>query len=325
MSRTLFNYEDNRLDYGEQLRPDADYDVDFAVGFTYSLDLEALLGVPVSLGLLDDMDTELIDNPFFLLEAIRKSSDKIAIFCNAGSIAFPRNIRSVFALLENSVFEVNLAGMKSFHPKMWLIKYTNDNNESYVKLIVLSRNLTFDRSFDYAVQMTGKVGSRKLAKNKPLADMLEFAAKHANTKKRKDIITLAEAIHKVIKFELDERFEDYEFMPLGIPGYTADSTGLFKDEERFLKNKHNDLIVFSPFLDANTAKSTIKRLADSATDKRALFTRKSSLNQKTIDLFDDAYIIKDRVLLKTKTGFMPMFPLCSRIIMRKAILSNMKR
>ena len=164
MARTLFDYEENRLDYGGLLMPEIGYDVDFAVAFTYSLDLEALLGVPVSLGLLDDdMDTGLIENPFFLLEAIRKSSDKIAIFCNAGSIALPRNIRSVFALLENSVFEVNLSGMNSFHPKMWFIKYTNDEGASYIKLIVLSRNLTFDRSFDYEVEMTGQIGIRNKA------------------------------------------------------------------------------------------------------------------------------------------------------------------
>lgn len=54
MARTLFDYEENRLDYGGLLTPDIGYDVDFAVAFTYSLDLEALLGVPVSLGLLDD-------------------------------------------------------------------------------------------------------------------------------------------------------------------------------------------------------------------------------------------------------------------------------
>lgn len=285
MARSLFNYEENRLDYGRLLMPDIGYDVDFAVAFTYSLDLEALLGVPVSLGLLDDdMDTGLINNPFFLLEAIRKSSDKIAIFCNAGSIALPRNIRSVFALLENSVFEVNLSVMNSFHPKMWFIKYVNDYGDSYIKLIVLSRNLTFDRSFDYAVEITGQVGNRKLDKNKPLSDMLQFAAKYAGAQKRKMILALAEDIHRVKKFELDDRFEDYEFLPLGIAPYEAQNTGLF--------DSCYDLIVFSPFLSSNM----VRILANNASYRKTLFTRKSSLNRKLIGLYDNVYIMKDTVV-----------------------------
>lgn len=285
MARTLFDYEENRLDYGGLLMPDIGYDVDFAVAFTYSLDLEALLGVPVSLGLLDDeMDTGLIDNPFFLLEAIRKSSDKISIFCNAGSISLPRNIRSVFALLENSVFEINLKGMNSFHPKMWFIKYTNDEGDSYIKLIVLSRNLTFDRSFDYAVEMTGQIGNRKLSKNKPLSDMLQFAAKYSVAQKRKKILAMAEDILRVKKFELDDRFEDYEFLPLGIMPGAAESTGLF--------DGCHDLLVFSPFLSSNMAGS----LANNARYRKTLFTRKSSLSRKVIGFYDEVYVTKDIVM-----------------------------
>jgi hypothetical protein len=246
--------------------------------------LEALLGVPVSLGLLDEMDTGLIDNPFFLLEAIRKSSDKIAIFCNAGNIALPRNIRSVFALLESSVFEINLSGMKSFHPKMWFIKYTNNDGDSYVKLLILSRNLTFDRSFDYAVEMRGKIGKRKMNKNKPLADMLAFSAKYANAQKRKKIRVLADELMNVRKFEIDDRFEDYEFIPLGVTPGTGEPTGLF--------NSCKDLIIFSPFLSGDF----LRGLAANAKRKKTLFTRKSSLNQEIIGLFNDVYITKDIIL-----------------------------
>ena len=56
----MFDVANDRLSYGELLRPDVGYTLDFAVGTTYSLDLEALLGVPVSLGLLEDADAEQI-------------------------------------------------------------------------------------------------------------------------------------------------------------------------------------------------------------------------------------------------------------------------
>ena len=162
----MFDTAHNRLSYSELLQPDIGYQLDFAVGLTYSLDLEALLGVPVSLGLLEETDSELMKSPFYLLEAIRKSSDQIAIFCNAGSISLPQKIQSVFSLLENSVFEIKLANRQNFHPKLWLIKYTNEQGDAYIKLLVLSRNLTFDTSIDLCVAMQGKITKKKRNRNK---------------------------------------------------------------------------------------------------------------------------------------------------------------
>ena len=101
----MFDLANDRLSYSELLRPDAGYTLDFAVGMTYSLDLEALLGVPVSLGLLDEADEGNLRSPLYVLEAIRKSADRIALFCNAGGIKLPDKIQSVYSLLENSVFQ----------------------------------------------------------------------------------------------------------------------------------------------------------------------------------------------------------------------------
>ena len=95
----MFDLANDRLSYSELLRPDAGYTLDFAVGMTYSLDLEVLLGVPVSLGMLDETDSGSMSSPLFILEAIRKSSDRIALFCNAGCIKLPDRIQSVYSLL----------------------------------------------------------------------------------------------------------------------------------------------------------------------------------------------------------------------------------
>lgn len=63
MARRQFNPEENRLDYSQMLCPPPGYDLEFAVGMTYSLDMEALLGVPVSLGMFEDYDSSAIQNP----------------------------------------------------------------------------------------------------------------------------------------------------------------------------------------------------------------------------------------------------------------------
>ena len=116
----MFDLANDRLSYSEMLRPDVGYTLEFAVGTTYSLDLEALLGIPVSMGLLEDGDTEQLRNPLYVLESIRASSDKIAIFCNAGGIKLPDRIQSVYSLLEESVFQVKLGKNANFHPKLWV-------------------------------------------------------------------------------------------------------------------------------------------------------------------------------------------------------------
>lgn len=276
----MFDTAHNRLSYSELLQPEIGYALDFAVGFTYSLDLEALLGIPVSLGLMDEADSELMKSPFYLLEAIRKSSDNLAIFCNAGGIALPQKIQSVFSLLENSVFEIKLSNRQNFHPKLWFIKYTNNDGQSYIKLLVLSRNLTFDNSIDLCVAMQGDITRVKRNKNKPLADMLTFVSGYASKTKKQKITELAEDILHVKAFELEHPFEDYEFLPLGITGYDKENTRLF--------NSKYDIFIVSPFL----SDDIICELSRCPYNK-VLVTRKASVSSLVINRFDSVYITKD--------------------------------
>ena len=281
MANPMFDTSQNRLNYGELLQPDLGCSLEFAVGLTYSLDLEALLGVPISLGLLDEMDTSLRDNPFYLLEAIRKSSDKLAIFCNAGGISLPRKIQSVYSLLENSVFEVKLPNKQSFHPKLWIIKYTNyESKTSYIKLIVLSRNLTFDNSLDLAFEFVGEIGKAKRNKNRPLFDMLSFVAEYSNKTKKEKIMSLAAEVLNVKDFIISSPFEDYTFLPLGIEGYAKDATELFRD--------NRDVFVVSPFLSDDILTELTK-----INGQKTLITRKTSVNQNAMKRFDNVYITKD--------------------------------
>ena len=283
MARQMFNQETNRLDYGELLQPRAGYELDFAVGLTYSLDLEALLGVPVSFGMLDGMDSSQMQNPFYLLEAIRKSSDKIAIFCNAGCIKMPQRIEPVFALLENSVFEVSLPKKANFHPKLWVVKYSSKEGESYIKVITLSRNLTFDRSFDVAVEMSGDIEGPGNEKHRPLAELLQFVSEFSGKDKARQIRALAKDILKVAKFELDEQFEDYAFHPFGITGYKNTATPMLSDAYQ--------LLVVSPFLS-----DTVVDMITANPKYKTLITRKTSVSPKVLKRFDYVYITKDAIM-----------------------------
>ena len=276
----MFDVANDRLSYSDLLRPDVGYTLDFAVGMTYSLDLEALLGVPVSLGLLEDADTEQLRSPLYVLEAIRASADKIALFCNAGGIKLPDKIQSVYSLLEESVFQVKLSKNRNFHPKLWALKYSNEIGQAYIKLLVLSRNLTFDSSIDLCISLRGNVRHARRLKNKPLADMLTYVAPYAKKVKQQQVLALAEDVLHVASFEVDLPFEDYEFFPMGIPEHTGEASHLF--EQKY------DLFAVSPFL----SDDIVHQLTQNSGQK-ILVTRKSSITKKAMDSFDHVYITKD--------------------------------
>lgn len=276
----MFDLANDRLNYSELLRPDAGYTLDFAVGMTYSLDLEALLGVPVSLGLLDDADESNLRSPLYVLEAIRKSADKIALFCNAGGIKLPSKIQSVYSLLENSVFQVKLTKTNNFHPKIWVLRYSQSSKSAYIKLLVMSRNLTFDSSIDISAALQGEIGAEISEKNRPLADFLSYVSRFANNKKKQQVLALADDVLRVAAFNVDPPFEDYDFFPIGIPGYNGSSFPLF--------DQKYDIFAVSPFL----SDETVKKMTRCNGQKR-LVTRKSSVTPAVMETFDHVYVTKE--------------------------------
>ena len=119
----MLNPNNDRLDYGQLLAPPENAYLDFAVGTTYSLDLDALVGASLALGLSEETDSVLMNNPVCLLEALRSTGDKVALFCEGGQIAMPGKVTALYILLEKMVFSVKtvkhkgIAAFPSFHPK----------------------------------------------------------------------------------------------------------------------------------------------------------------------------------------------------------------
>ncbi len=286
----MFRPAEDRLDYADILAPPAGYKCEFAIGTTYSLDLEALIGVPLALFLGEEMEGTLLENPVYVLEALRKSADKFVLFCEGGQIKVPNKANPVFALLESSIFEVALKNEKSFHPKVWLIKYMDANDKELYRFIVLSRNLTFDRSWDAAVVLEGEAGSRKILKNRPLIDFLTYLQGRANDKKKKKLIgSIAGELTNVHFKTGDKRFSDFSFLPLGIGGvYNKDSTSLF--------DNYHDLLVFSPFLSRDTVLELDGLSLKNA--HKTLITRRPEITKLTDELLSsfECYCLKDTVV-----------------------------
>ena len=166
------------------LRPPENYQLDMAVLTTYTLDLETLLALPLAvLSYSDDGVNDLLVDPLRLVQGLREAADRIHVFVDESGIAIPNEGRDLFALLESSVHPVRVPNGGVFHPKVWLARFTSDDEsmQPLFRLAILSRNLTFDRSWDVALASEGFARGRNIAGNRPLGELVaglpSFAAK----------------------------------------------------------------------------------------------------------------------------------------------------
>lgn len=294
MARRRFDQNNNRVDYGELLIVDADYELDQAVGMTYSLDMEALMGIPLCLGMRSEMTSGQRNNPLYVLEAIRRTGKKLSIFCNAGCIKVPKTENRLFALLEDSIHEVRMSkSTYNFHPKLWVLQYHNANDgRIMIKVVTLSRNLTLDRSMDIAVEMTGFVGNEVNSKNQPLADMIQFVSQFDNRKNH--LKQMISNLKKVDKFELLDCFDDYEFHPFGIYGKSENGIKKIVSKEHSktaweLFCNCSALFIISPFLSEGVISDLLddyNTREDAEPTRRCLITRETSVTKRIYDAFN---------------------------------------
>lgn len=294
MPRRRFDQNNDRVDYGELLSADAYYELDQAVCLTYSLDMEALMGIPLCLGMHGEMTTGQKNNPLYVLEAIRRTGKKLSIFCNVGCIKVPKTESRLYALLEDSIHEVRMPNYRNnFHPKLWVLQYHNIHDGSLmIKIVTLSRNLTFDQSMDVAVDMEGFVGSKINPKNQPIADLLTFVSQFDSNKNRYKM--LIENVRRVEKFELLDCFDDYEFHPFGIYGKNENGIKRISSAERRKtpREMFRDcyaLFVVSPFLSETVVGDLLddySKNPESDPVKRCLITRDTSVTKRIYDSFN---------------------------------------
>jgi len=211
--------DSNRLDYGEQLNPPEGYELSAAIATSYSVDLNTLLAVPIALCFSDTLDGDLKGEKLALLEAIGQLKGKLKVFYQKGNIACPSEYNRLFTLLEPCLHAVvpEGDGFSSFHPKLWLMRFVETNKPAkkakvVYRLIVLSRNLTFDRSWDVAATFDGvierekaKLSEQNLQWNKFIKELLDKDPKFEPAK-----IIKKELNH--IIWEAPNKFKDVELL-----------------------------------------------------------------------------------------------------------------
>lgn len=254
-----------------------------------------------------------IQNPIGMLNALQKVSDKIVLFCEAGQIKVPTKPTALSILLEKMVVEValpkdrQLGRYPSFHPKTWVLAYVNADGDKKYRFVVMSRNLTFDRSWDISFAMDSSKNVRQKKKTQPICDFLDYLVMNVhntsnNAGKKRNLIRGLCADIKDVSFSLDSKIfgEDFEVLPLGIGknAYRMQEDILFCKERGNANSTFNELVVMSPFLSESVIADfnlTDRALSDC---KRTLVTRRSELGKLKASDVDNftIYALKDEII-----------------------------
>lgn len=229
--------------YIDALRPPSDYQLSWGIGTTYSLELETLLSVPLAFSLYECKNQkEILNNSIFALDAIRRNASKLVIFCQHGQIKVSSTDSLLYSYLEDMIVEVNPSSGGVFHPKIWLLRFKNQEGNVFYKYICLSRNITFDRSWDTILVLDGKPVEYEVPENDKLTKFVDFLPKIAVNKiekNRLDIIKKISIELRRIRFTTPADFdEQFNFHFLG-----TDSNDSFP-----ISDEYRRLLIVSPFL-----------------------------------------------------------------------------
>ncbi len=214
----MLDVKKHRLDYGAMLIPPSGYRLAKAVAATYTLDLNTLLSIPVALFFSQTLEGNFETERVQLLEAIQRCPDVLRIYHQRGKIHVPKKHNRLYGLLEPCVVGILPDNAyTSFHPKVWVLRYEHDNQPTMYRVIVLSRNLTYDRSWDIAAHLDGEVTEERQARNQPLTSFVSHLLSHEGFDgDRKFVADL-----RRVEFRPPAGFSNnFSFHPVGIDGYS---------------------------------------------------------------------------------------------------------
>lgn len=257
----------------KQLAPPPGYRFDAAVGTTFTLDFGAALLPPLSFSGLHDDGGTMVNrpDPVSVLESLRRVGTTLDIFCQPGEIHVPtQSGHEIFAFLEPIIHEVAPPKAGLFHPKVWFVRFADVDGDYAFRLLVQSRNLTFDNSWDTIVGLDSlKLWRRTFAAN---ADLSSFIAELPDLSKMpldgarsQRIAELAEQARH-IEWERPDQVDSITFHHIRPTG---------RNRVDFEGRRH---LIVSPFV--NDAFFTSERLGSIGTNKNiAVLSRVEELDK----------------------------------------------
>lgn len=254
--------------YTSALNPPPGMIFDEAIAATFSLDPATLLTIPVHLALLGrGSQQDQLEDGISLLEALRRVADRVTVYTQRGRMQAPERPHVLYGLLDSSVVEVLAPRGGFFHPKLWLLRFKDPTGEDQplLRLLILSRNLTADRSWDLALQLEGTPRGRYWAENRELGELLaslpELAMGSAvSPERREQARRLADEVRRS-RWDLPPGFEQVRFHALGLR------------RRAWKPPESNRLAVISPFC----TDEALAKLCQGSKDPAALISRPETL------------------------------------------------
>jgi hypothetical protein len=196
---------DDRTLLVDLLAPPPGYRLEQAVATTFTLDLSALLTVPLGFA---GADLARGADPLTTLQAVREYSERIDVFCQTGNISVPAKANDLLSFLEPIVHPVDRPKPGYlFHPKVWVLRFSpvdgtasDFETADRYRLVCGSRNLTHDCAWDAAITLDGTQANRRFARNNPLCDFIASLPGRAfslDPERADRIEELAEQLHAV--------------------------------------------------------------------------------------------------------------------------------
>ncbi len=257
-------------------------EIDAAVGTTFTLDLTALLTIPVAAS----FDSVTVDaEPADLLETIRRYADRTILFCQAGAITVPSRYRAAHTFIEDTVIEVRKPAGGVFHPKVWIVRFTGDGLTSH-RVLVMSRNLTFDRSWDVIVTFDEDESADRYAETDGLVTFMRALPRMSArelTPSQEHLISALSASLANARLAVPDGFTTASFVPR-MEGHRGTP---------FL-NRCDACLAISPFLAGDAIASFFSPKAS----RKALVSRRAALDAQAshIESVPEIYRVKDLLL-----------------------------
>lgn len=242
---------------------------DIGLATTFTLDPLTLLGVPLQLAWLASREDQgVLADPIRLLEALQRVTDRLTVFADRGRMHVPGHANALYALLERSIVEVRAPRGGAFHPKLWVLRFAPEgrtrSDDVVLRLGVLSRNLTSDRSWDLSLVLEGRPRGAYITANRPLGELVaqlpSWSVREVAPSQNDHVEQLADEVRRT-PWKLPGAWEKVKFHVSGTKrgGW---SPGPAKE-----------LIVISPFLTVEA----LAQLRQEATHPLALVSRPATL------------------------------------------------
>lgn len=277
--------------YCASMRPPPDTVFDCGVGTSYSLDLETALAVPLSLSFfVPESREKVLDSPLATLEGLERNAERLAVFCDAGRILARTTPQSrLCALLEQMVVEVTAPQGGAFHPKVWVLRYepSAEGGDRKLRLIILSRNLTSDQSWDLSLQLDGTEGDSKLEANRPLGDFLRHLPEISRSALPGHVGGLVDSLAQSVdraEWTLPRPFQGVSF---AVNGFGS---------EAWRPDRSTKMAIVSPFCDA----AALEQLAKRTQNPPRVVSRSEELDkvpEQVLAKFAEVSVMSDHALV----------------------------